>query len=58
MNKLNSEPIVQSIRAATLFVVSGKDTVVNNSKTYEMYDQLGSPDKHLITYEDLDHAIW
>jgi alpha-beta hydrolase superfamily lysophospholipase len=38
-------------------VRSGKDKVVCNSKIEEVYERLGTEDKTLITYDEVDHSI-
>lgn len=58
MERFNRLNVVGAIDTPTLVVVCGKDRVVSNSKIYAKFDQIAAADKHIISYDDVDHCLF
>jgi esterase/lipase len=57
MERVENEELLENIRNSTLVITVGKDTVVDNKKTLQAFERLGTDDKQIISYEDVDHSI-
>lgn len=58
MQTLDSNKIMEGIECSSLVITVGKDTVVDNNSTQSMFARMKTHDKTMITYHDLDHAIF
>ena len=56
--KFENDQTLQKISKPTLMIMSGKDNNVCNHAIERGFKKIGSQDKTLLGYDEVDHYIW